>query len=610
MLSIKPTLIIDLISTFWILTIAIALLGWLPIQSITANQQPIDSVQILGLWLRTMTFILLGILSLSYTHLLNWLTMTLFYGGCLVFNCLKSYQWRLKDCQGIIHQKTLNLIDFLDHGLSLSDAFQKIKVNSVTTVQRIGNYLTNFINRRGIIFCFILTAILIFTFLLRWEYPLFQLRFTNPDRYSTLLVTRQLLTRNYPELNYFPVFSALIAMITLLGSIEPMQAIRFLSPIMGIALVMSVGYTVGVFTHKSNSVLIAMLALGGYLFTSQQAINTEPQWLHTIIDSLNNSLIRQWTGNELELGTIFLLLSLGYVFGSSVPQRRTITFKINLLCSIILVAISAPPLLIIGAIACIGLIGDRDFDSLFNAGYPRHGLSRKLTFTAIAIGWTVLAILAAMSQGRVEWMQSFLVTLPVALSMLTGILFMVVSDAIETFLPQRVETFCLGLIIALALNFCLPLPPNLTYLEYDLAARKTLEIKNIFPAKSWTLVAPVEQLAEVYGSGWYEDLALFVDKYGERANFDLSASAQDLFIMVEKVPFVTFPNEPDILPNELLNDRTYRYYRSTAGRASLEYEALQMCETYSRKYPNNSDIYYEDNELRIYHFGIAVDSKV
>ena len=77
----------------------------------------------------------------------------------------------------------------------------------------------------------------------------------------------------------------------------------------------------------------------------------------------------------------------------------------------------------------------------------------------------------------------------------------------------------------------------------------------------------------------------------------------DLFVFVEKLPFVTFPNEPDILPNSILSDRTYRYYRSTAGRASLEFEALHMCEAYRQNHPN-SKIYYEDDKLRIYQFKV------
>ena len=79
--------------------------------------------------------------------------------------------------------------------------------------------------------------------------------------------------------------------------------------------------------------------------------------------------------------------------------------------------------------------------------------------------------------------------------------------------------------------------------------------------------------------------------------------------MVEKIPFVTFLNEPDTIPDDLLSDRTYQYYRSSAGRASLEYEAMRMCKAYSRTHSRSSSVYYEDRELKIYRFSqILVDS--
>ena len=139
-----------------------------------------------------------------------------------------------------------------------------------------------------------------------------------------------------------------------------------------------------------------------------------------------------------------------------------------------------------------------------------------------------------------------------------------------------------------------------------MAARKSLELKNHLSDRTWTLVAPTEQLAQIYGSGWYQDLALFVEKYAEQADkpeLNFPISGKHLFILVEKIPFVTFANEPSVLPNSILGDRTYRYYRSSPGRASLEFEALQMCEAYRRNHPN-SEIYYEDKELRIYHFKV------
>jgi len=34
----------------------------------------------------------------------------------------------------------------------------------------------------------------------------------------------------------------------------------------------------------------------------------------------------------------------------------------------------------------------------------------------------------------------------------------------------------------------------------------------------------------------------------------------------------------------------------------LEYEAMRMCRAYSRTHSRSSSVYYEDRELKIYHF--------
>ena len=599
---IQPTILIDLISTFWVIIIAIILFVWLPICGVKApnhynsvvKQSFNRNIWLLGLWMRNIFLIVIGVLSLGYFNLLNWLTVALLYIACVIGNYLKSYGWKISFLQKNIQSKIIDLVDFLDRGIALTDLIRKITSNCQKLMARSSNIIVNLVNRRGIIFFVLLIAVSGFTLLLRWEYPLSGLRFSYPDNYNTLLITRQLLAKDYPNLNYLPTFSSLTAIMSLLGSVEPMQVIRFLSPSIGIALVVSVGFVMRIFISNAYSTLIAMFSLGVYLFTSK--VNTPNiDWLNKIIESLNSSLVRQWTGNELELGTIFLLLGLGYCFKSDRYVQKTLAFRVNLFCSISLVAICAPSLLIIFAIACIGFIGDK-----------------RLTLTAIVFTWIILAVFATISQGELMWLQSFLLTLPVALSLLAGLLFTVASDIVKIFTPKWGEIFCLGLVFSLSINFLLPLAPNLTYLEYDMAARKTLEIKNRFPAQSWTLVAPIEQLTQMYGEGWYQDLALFVEEYADKANqpgFEFPISGEDMFIMVEKIPFVTFPDEPDILPDSVLSDRTYQYYRSSAGRASLEYETLRMCKAYSRLHSNTSSIYYEDRELMIYRFSQSPFSK-
>ncbi|GAB4548340.1 MAG: hypothetical protein Tsb0014_43080 [Pleurocapsa sp.] len=620
---IKQTLIIDLITTFWIVAIFIVLFLLLPIKtsyiapqkinqkpadvaefnaqkisySSSQQQQRLQQNQIVGVWLRITFFTITGVLVLSAVHLLNWMILTLLYVTGLIFNYLESHHWQIARCRHLLQTRIFSLVDVLDQGLSFSQVIKNIIYSCQAIQQRFTNNLNNLARHQGIFFVAILTVVLTFAAILRWEYPLLELRFSHPDRYGVLLITRQILAGNSPEIDYLPVFPAWSTIVSLLGSIDAMEVVRVLGPILGIIMVLSVGYVVRVLTQNATAALIAMLCLGVYLFTWEQDLVTElPLWLTRIIGSLNSSLVRQWTGNELELGVTFLLLGLGYFFDCDLAEgealrdrkyQKTTRFKLNLICGIILVAISAPALLIIVAVAGLTLIGDR-----------------KLTLMAISLAWIVLAVFAATTPERLLWTQSFLLTLPIPLSLLAGWLFDAIARFSQLISKKWGETFCLALILSLSLNFLLPLSPNLTYLEYDMAARKSLEIKNLFPSQTWTIAAPVEQLAEIYGAGGYQDLALFVENNApsvDDPNFKFPVTGEHLFIYVEKIPFITFPNEPSIIPNDILGDRTYRYYRSSAGRTSLEYEALQMCETYLRHHPN-SDIYYEDRELKIYHF--------
>jgi hypothetical protein len=81
--------------------------------------------------------------------------------------------------------------------------------------------------------------------------------------------------------------------------------------------------------------------------------------------------------------------------------------------------------------------------------------------------------------------------------------------------------------------------------------------------------------------------------------FHFKDPPQDMLIYVEKNPFQMYAAEPAMVSFATLTDATYRNYRSPAGRASLESDALQLCEKYRA---NHADMttFYEDQNLKIY----------
>ena len=146
-----------------------------------------------------------------------------------------------------------------------------------------------------------------------------------------------------------------------------------------------------------------------------------------------------------------------------------------------------------------------------------------------------------------------------------------------------------------------PTYPSPHFVEYDATARQSLRIASTLPEMRWTIVAPAEQFSETFGRGHYLDLAEFVSYYGNRvSDSNFRFPYQTVFVFVEKHPFQYFANEPTAVSFATLTDPTYRNYRSPAGRSSLELATAKLCSDYANRHP--SQVYYEDDELRIYEF--------
>ncbi|WP_339378162.1 hypothetical protein [Calothrix sp. NIES-2100] len=551
-------------------------------------------------WARMLLVTFIGVWLLSALHLFSWFTLVLLYSGCLLLPWLQQHDWRVKKQLNLIcHRVGFAVLDALDQGflpkiLQVVDRSWQAGKKQLAIAQQVIAIAFS----QTILEVLLLTVILTFAVLLRFEHPLQELRLGNPDSYSILLATRQLIAGDWPgQIHSFPAFSTLASVLSLLGAIDAMQVIRFLGPLLGCLLVLSVGYGIGVISQHKTAAIGAMCSLGAYLFTSHRHIpEFAPiwlqQWLTTVTQSLNSSLIRQWAGDNLEIGVMFLVLGLGRGWEASKSKYRREAL-IDAVCCLTIVAIIKPTLLILAFIGGISFIG-----------------GGRLALTVVTISWIILALGFAFPENPLGWESTFLVTLPVGLSWLWGLVLIPSSWLLSLILGLWSEIICVILMLAIAINFLLPLSPKLSYLEYEMAARKTLELRVRFPIKRWVIVAPIEQLAESYGAGWYEDLGLFVEKYGSKVSkpdFHFRYSVPNLFIFVEKRPLVTGLSESQMLPYSVLSDPTYRNYRSSAGRASLQFTALQMCETYRHLHEQEVAIYYEDNDLRIYQVQLPED---
>ena len=597
----RSSLFIDVLACGWVVVVVTMLFGILPLLAFAQTSLPSLASRLVGAFVRTVTTIAIGSIVWTKLGLFTWLTAVLVYVTGLGIGWIASHQWRSSPQFARLGQQiAIATIDIFDRGISAPQLCQWCLLPWHAIQARLDAYFglvpkgTPARQPRWSLPLIILTAIVTIAIIsstvwLRFEHPLTEFRYSHPDTYGQLLLTQQILARDLSTSDRLPIFASLAAFISALSGVHPLQVVHLLGAIVGTAIVLSIGYTCASLTNNGSATMAATYSLGAYLFTWQLPISTRlpssvQQCLGVLRDTLDRGLIRSWAVGNVELGALFVILAIGCSTQIARSSRRTEAL-INTLCCVLLVATIAPELLILVLFA--------GFGSIFG---------RQMAFFTVSVAWVVLGVLAAIPGGYFPTLGSVLTVLPIGLSLLVGLLFIAIATAGRLLLASWSAPVCLTIFIAITLNFCWPPVPAIDYLEYDATARKAVEIGYLFPHHQWTLVAPVEQLAQVYGRGWYEDVAQFTAKYQERvANPSFNFPHQTtLLVMTEKRPFIL--NKPEYpVPYSVLVDPTYRNYRSPSGRTKLTAATLQLCETY-RNYHPDSRIYYENDRLRIYQF--------
>ncbi len=588
----QPPLIIDLFASVWVVVVFITLFGLLPLVAFPQVSLPSLSSRMVGAFVRTVTTLAIGSILWAKLGLFTWLTAVLVYLTGLGIGWMSSHQWQSQvKFQQLGERIAIATIDIFDRGLSLRQLFRWLSLPWQFAARLVqARFDLQQWSPPLILLASIGTiAIIGFTIVLRFEHPLTEFRFSHPDTYTQLLITQQILARDLPHVNYLPIFPSLAAFISALSGVNPLQVVNLLGAIFGTLLVLSLGYTVRCLTKSGAAALAATYSLGAYLFAVNLPISSWfpvaiQQWLGALQDNLHNGLIRSWAVSDLEVGAVFVVLGLGCSTHIARSPQRTEAIA-NTVCCVLLVATISPSLLPLSLLAGFGMI-----------------FGRQMALFTLSTAWVVLGLLTAVPESNFPLLQGIFTTLPIGLSLLVGLLFMAVAAVGRLVLASWSAPVCLTIFIATTLNFCLPPPPQINYLEYDAAARKAVEIGYLFPHHRWTVVAPIEQLSQVYGRGWYEDLAKFTDKYKDRvaaADFRFPSATQ-LLVFAEKRPFNSDKRESPV-GYSVLTDPTYRHYRSPSGRRQLATATLQLCETYRQHHPD-SRIYYEDDRLRIYRF--------
>lgn len=287
---------------------------------------------------------------------------------------------------------------------------------------------------------------------------------------------------------------------------------------------------------------------------------------------------------EFGLGLLFLLLALA-VLADWYKNSRRWNSLLDFACCLVLVGLVSRSLLLI-LVTAAGVLLLQPMIGLVVLVVVCYGLAAYNTIAANPIDPSTT-----------------LTVLPIAAAVGVGCLFALTEAVLSPLSRRGVEAALLIVGLVVAVIWFPPRRAPRQCLEYEAAARVTQRIASRFPRQRWVVAAPVEQLAETFGLGAHEDLAGFVETYRNQVSnseFRFPDAREDLFIYVEKRPFQIFSREPETISFPVLTDVTYRSYRSPGGRASLESAALQLCESY-RQYHSDADIFFENEELRIYH---------
>lgn len=179
-------------------------------------------------------------------------------------------------------------------------------------------------------------------------------------------------------------------------------------------------------------------------------------------------------------------------------------------------------------------------------------------------------------------------------------------------------------------------------IRYDSAVSVTKSIIDTFPRRSYTIVSPTDELYPMMGYGWHEELLNFVEQCEGEV---YTLPSEYVFVYVEKRPLLyaqchflqgpswmggekylepywkvysrKYPDggasqSPEIIVSEVSESEarkeipeytnSWLMYKQIGNRTILESKAYEWCQDFSKQYPLEMNVYYEDDDFVCYYF--------
>lgn len=510
-------------------------------------------------------------------------------------------------------------------------------------------------------YLFLITIILLFGLIIRIYHAFSHLYFASSDPYVHLIWSKQLGMNQFYANGIYPFgYEAIISAINKLSLIDSYYIIRFLGPLTGFLILLSILYFIQKKTKYDYIIMVATLFL--YVEGIGLPINV---W-------------RQMSSLSMEFALVFFLPGIHFL---SIYFKKMEKIKLILASECLLLVVLIHPYVAICLVIAYTVIAVVNSKKLLQFNIFSYFIS--LMILACFLG--ILPLLIAWISGipfypelikyttdniqssdvnfasKLIAFREISVTLWIYLGcllswfvislfkrrikndiglLIMGLLFYLMFRAKQLGLPQIVPDDRLGVIISpffvivivmpfyllltsnilmkikhfnlikwIALFISIPLifyispmsiPKGNRY-QYNDAVKVYLQIKKTIPYMNWTIISPIEELQLAYTYGQHHEIWEFVVSITQNERMKLDTDY--LFLFTEKIPLgtdkvVTEEDAQKILPENTGNP-TLLYYANKENRTIIQAKAYYWAENYMKTH-SNMDIYLDTPVMRVY----------
>src|SRR5436853_237325 len=234
-------LALDALKALWIIGVFLAVFLWLPTHLFSGRPNSPRVIRIAGNWARTVLGVTILVFLLSSLRVLGAITLVLLFFGAIAVSWFRQSAGMPRRWLTNLQAATISILRQVE-SRSFGQFLLPRKLSPTSARPpwglRLNSWLEALEGRELLGACFV--VVLGTTVILHTEHAVRELRFDQPEQYSALLRARELMLNIHPAGRPF-LFPAVIAATSLLSSTDPMQVTRFLTPVIGLFVVLAAG---------------------------------------------------------------------------------------------------------------------------------------------------------------------------------------------------------------------------------------------------------------------------------------------------------------------------------------------------------------------------------